>query len=389
MKFFTLKTKDSVLCNLNGNKANYSFKCNGLTEKINELRKEIELQLHLRNYDVPGVDVEFCLSSDSDNNKRIFTISEISSSDPDIEIRSDYQIRYRGCRMSLHEDQSGHVDMYCGSNWEKDQKEFAHGINIHRKMNNKSRILLQYQKHDWGYDNFEATDDCGRGHYPDGSENEPLKYSVRVIEAKFIEGLRFLLSKIKATKPQIIDKELFAEPDPILLTNSLFQGTLFHTKVSLEVKERIRYNSENNINYGTDGGYRLLPLGIAPPKTHPYHLLMNDGFIYCDIESNGEIAKNWDHSYSDRVDAIVTVKNFNNVFVIDANIDDFRNKWFEENPNETRLSNDAVKELQIMRAKTLVHINKYRGNYKKPVIAICRVLSTDEITINDKQNKNA
>ena len=116
---------------------------------------------------------------------------------------------------------------------------------------------------------------------------------------------------------------------------------------------------------------------------------MNDGFIYCDIEANGEIAKNWDHSYSDRVDAIVTVKNFNNVFVIDANIDDFRNKWFEENPNETCLSNDAVKELQIMRAKTLVHINKYRGNYKKPVIAICRVLSTDEITINDKQNKNA
>ena len=141
--------------------------------------------------------------------------------------------------------------------------------------------------------------------------------------------------------------------------------------------------------YGLSPSPRLLPLSINPPSDHPLKNIMNEGFIFCDmkVESSLEFDKNHEPEYNNKIEANVILKKTDNVYVFDqSEFDNFKNNWFDKNPNETKMTNVSYKEALIVKAKTLIHINKYKINsYKRPVIAICRYLSFDEIYISINQ----
>lgn len=385
MRYFNLKNKALALCSLNGNKLNYTFEQNGLTFKINEKRKQIETELILRNYDMPGIDVEFCFSVDREG-KYNYRVSSIKCNNPDIRIQSDYEIRVRGVNMSLHSDGSGSVEMYCGDDWEKDRNEFVNGKLFHRKMDNKSRICLHYRRYDRNY--YVAEKDS-REYYPEAERNERDNYTLFEIEEKILEGLEDLLHLIKSTPRQKIIRDLFSQPNPTYLTNEIFAHTLFHTSISSDIAYEMQERTRGN--YGMDGGWRLLDLSVKAPKEHPYHELMNDGFIYCEIEwPNGEITENsWHYDWNRKNSALLKLKNMDNVFIVDAAVgEDFKQEWFEQYPTADRVSNEAYKELQIARAKTMIHINDYKGDYKKPLVIVGRIVEVEEIQILEKKENH-
>lgn len=381
MRFFKLEDKDAALSSLNGNKLCYEFLGTALTDRINDLRKRIEDALALRNWKIPGVFVEFIYDIDADTNKHTLRVSRIKT-DPklcaDVTFNS-WSIRVRGMEMSLHEDNSGSLEVYCGNDWDKDRNEFVNGKRFHRKMDGKSRIVLQY---DFRGSRFNATDDIGRGHFPCGNEFEPLTYNLSTVERQMLEGLNDVVDYIESHPVQDMDQFLFAEPNPTYLTNTLFAGSRFTSTVSRDTAYRIN-NREYKGNYGTDGGWRLLDLSVSPPKNHPHANLMNDGFIYCGIEwGDGKVDNhNW-HYDSDKVPVVINLNKVDNVFVVDQSAAErFKDNWFKDNPGEGRLSNEAYHQMQIERASTMVHINEYKGGFEKPVVVICRVLSKDEIVL--------
>ncbi len=383
MDFFNLKNKDMVLCSLHGCKPHYTFKQNGMTLKINQLRTVIENELKHRNYDVPGVDVEFHygVTSEGRHEYRVFSIC---CKDPDVEIISDYEVRVRGFVMSIHDDGSGSIDLYCGSDWQADRDSFVNGKRFHHKMDGKKRTILHYQKHDHTCAVYRATDDCSRGYYPEPTIFKAESEIIYVTdgEARLLEGMKELLSKITHEPKQTINKNLFTQPDPKYLTNPIFANTLLHTHISTDNMYRIKEASRGNI--GMEGGWRLLSLSISGPKDHPYRDLMNDGFVYCDIEwPNGNIDKNnWHYNWNKDIGAIIKLDNVDNVFVVDAAAaEQFRDDWFKNNEDAQRMTNEAAIEMDIVRASTMIHINDYQGDFKKPVVIIGRMVSINEINV--------
>lgn len=381
MRFFELKDKDSVLNSLNGNKLKYVFRVNGLTDAINQAKRKIEEALYRRNWQVPGIKVDFIYDYDMEGNHtlRVSTITADPKLCADVRVNS-WSVRVRGMEMSLHEDNSGSLEVYCGDDWDKDRNEFVNGKRFHRKMDGKSRIVLQYNTHR-GY-KFEATDDCSRGHFPSGSELEPMSYSIPAVEKDMLVGLNDMLDYIESHPEQDVDKSLFAEPNPTYLTNELFAGSKFRTHVSNDVAYRLKENNKKS-NHGMDGGWRLLDLSISPPKNHPYANLMNEGFTYCSIEwPNGKIDDhNWHYNW-DKKTAGVNLKKVDNVFVVDqAQAEKFKEQWFQNNPGIDTMDNAGYQQMLIERAATMVHINDYKGGFEKPVVVICRVLSKDELVL--------
>ena len=92
--------------------------------------------------------------------------------------------------------------------------------------------------------------------------------------------------------------------------------------------------------------------------------------------------------YYDKVKAVAKLKNVDNVFVVDAAAgEELRDLWLAENPEEHFLSNEIINQIAIERASTMIHINDYTGNFKKPVVIIDRFLGADEIIVTEQQPK--
>jgi len=374
--YFNLDKKDGTLCSLNGNQAEYNFQTRALTKDINAMLKEINDALVLRNFDVPGLDIRFYYSPDRGKKHSIY-LSHIKCSDPDIEIRSDYMIRVRQMEFSLHEDNSGSLEVYCGDDWEKDRNEFVNGKRFHRKMDGNSRIVLRYDTH--GGNRLEATDDCGRGYYPNSDRNEPENYSIKYVEDIMIAGLNELLDKIRHT-PEQIPVNVFVEPDPVMLTNTLFTGAVFHANMDNEIIQNMEYSDAGN-NYGTGGTWRLLPFlgGVPDFKEHKYSDIVHDGMTFCDIEFAGmPVNENrWQYNWEGRTTKVAILLNkMNNVYVVEAGkAPDFPSMKTDEEKEE------AYKLYQVARALSIVPINEYDGSFEKPVVVINRIIDKSEIVV--------
>lgn len=382
MRDFTLDTKNPVLCCLNGNTAKMTFEQRALTETINRARKKVQDALEKRNFDVPNVKVVFYHIIE-DEGKHVIRIASIACNHPDVYLGSDYIVRVRGFEMGLHEDGSGSLEVYCGDCWDKDRKEFLNTKRFHRKMDNQSRIVLQYDKHSWDSNTFRATDDCNRGYLPTGSESEPMHYTLQHAERVIAGGIEELLQYIESFPEQTIDRNLFAEPAPTpVMNDSFMKNAKLHVRINRDIIERLKDKKEKG-NLGMEGGWRMLPLSVHGPKEHPHESLMNEGFVYCEIEMPGQpvTKNNWHYERMDDTHpATVKLASTNNVFVVDAHAaDEFRNKWFDEHPGIDTMTNAAHNEMQVARAVTMVHINEYRGNYKKPIVVIGRTLAKKEI----------
>jgi hypothetical protein len=297
----------------------------------------------------------------------------------DVSILS-WEVRNEGMVLSLHDDMSGSLDLYCGSNWMMDRHNFVHSTRIHQKMQGKPKTVLQY---DLYQNRFVSTDDCGRAYIPEGDERE--SYTLAEVVAHVLEGLQAFLSHIQSFEvPAPADP--MVEPDPVYLTNGIFTGSRFTTKISSEDLEKIQAKKKLRLS----GGWRLLPFSApAPPAEHPLAYLMNDGFVYCGIEwPDGRVDDHdWHQDAGEKT--YLQLHKFDGVFLVDQAVaDDFRKRWFEENPDEDILTNKAYNEMCAARAATLVHINDYAGDFRKPVVLIARAIASSEIAIAQTDDAN-
>lgn len=371
MRYFNIKNKNTALSILSGHDAKLIFKEECLPSKTNQKRKSIQDELQKRNFDIPGIDIEFYINGTD----KTISIACIECHTTDIRLVSDYSIRYKGFVMTLFEDNSGSLEVYCGKDWESDRHEFLHTQHHHREMNGMSRIVLQYDTNT-GYV-FQATDDCRRGHYPTGSE--PLSYGIDAAESIILDGLDKLLDHIKSHPEQSIDANLFTEPMPVTLKNEspLKKARIF---TNLDDYKMAEYEHQTDRNAQVlEVSWRLLSLGVTLPE-HPLAYIMHDGFIHCDVQlPNGERQDNIWHSNSGTT-VEVKLTSMNNVYVVDAAAcDRYRDEWFKNNPEARQMSNESYKELCVARAMTMVPINDYDGSFEKPVVLIGRPLTKKEI----------
>jgi len=390
MQDFNLRSAEKrrfALTNLNGSKAKFRHHNDGLTSSLRKMRYLIIEALKERNFNVKGIEVDFWhMGSGKQHFIEVYSVkfSGIKFY-PHIEFRSNYSCLVKGMRMNIHEDGSGGLEMYCGKNWRKHQKEF-YCHRHHRKMNNLSRIVLNYEIRDRV--KFVATSDCDREYYPEG--NEPKTISLARIEKNIFDKAEMLLNYINSFPVTGYNPNIFSEPNPVMFTNYNLRGIELRTFIKEETLERIMKPQDKTETYGLSANsWRLLSLNINPPK-HPLSDYMNEGFIYCDMKQRGsdKFDSNHEPEYQNYFEVSVVPKKMDMVFVFDQAIfNDTKAKWFDENPKEFQMPMELVNNLLIEKAKSLIHINDYKGNYKKPVVAICRELASDEIYISMGQIK--
>jgi hypothetical protein len=244
-------------------------------------------------------------------------------------------------------------------------------------MDGNSRIVLRYDTHRGNM--LEATDDCNRGYFPDPARNEAKSYHISEIERTIISGLDELLDKIRHT-PEQIPVNVFVEPDPVMLTNNIFTGAVFHANLDNSIIQDMEHSNDEN-NYGTGGTWRLLSfLGNIPDfKEHKYSDIVHDGMTFCDIEFAGmPVNENrWQYNSKDSTTRVAILLNkMNNVYVVEAGkAPDFPSMKTEEEKEE------AYKLYQVSRALSIVPINEYDGSFEKPVVVINRIIAKSEIVV--------
>lgn len=234
MRCFNLRNgeqKRFALTNLNGVKAKFQYQKDGLTPSLRKIRYEIIEALKERNFKVKGVVVDFW--HNGSGNEHTIQVYKIKYNL--IEFRSSHSVSCKGIKLYLFDDGSGSLEMYCGSNWKKDKKDFEIG-KIHRKIDNLSRIILKYNL--VSRTQFKATNDCRREYYP--NNNEPEEYYLNDIENILFKKAENLLTYIKSFPAEGYDSSIFDEPDPIFFTNGDLKGIQLRTFINEDDLNRMK-----------------------------------------------------------------------------------------------------------------------------------------------------
>ncbi len=368
MEFFNLKGLHNLI-DLNGRQPIFKSKFTncGFSQKLQNSLIQLTKELQKRNFDVPGFEIEFSFDVD-DAEIKIFTIYNKAI---DLRIVSDWEIFIPRMVMNIHNDNSGGLDVYAGTDWKKDKEDFIEGPRFHRKMNNQSRIHLHYNL------NGDTFNYQGDSRDYDREDTEAKFYFRPGIEGQFVDYINNIISDIKKL-PVLEIINMFVQPEPVTLSNSLFDNKKLIGFMDL-------YGDDSK---GILPGVRLLDLGMKLPKDHPFHEQMHDGFIYMEIIDNTDqipdkpVVTRPNFNYgSKRGPYLILPKNVNNFFVVDASIyDKLKSDWFAKNENATKLTDDLYNEFRIEQAKTMVPINQYKGGFEKPIVITNRRLWPDEVS---------
>ena len=177
--------------------------------------------------------------------------------------------------------------------------------------------------------------------------------------------------------------EAVAYPDKV--------GQLY-TWISAKKAEKLEVTGGDSSKVYPDEKYALSPEWRLVPRSirGDFPKEADDGYIWCGI---GEAKPNtpsedydipgyhMDNDFGDYRNKLVQVtpKNGEDIFVVDYQVwDDFREKAFK---TIDRLSDEEYAEMHRLLARTLIPINGYKGDYKKPVVLIGRDLELDEVKI--------
>lgn len=389
--FFTLKDK-RVLINLYGKTPKLDTTLHFQTS-LETLCYHILNEVKKRNFEIDGIDIDFLYKQEKKSEKNINDIIEISSiSGENFRIsfsqkRLDF-IQIPKKEISLYRD-TGDVDLtiYVGDKWEEDKERFYYKVKTNSKLNNEKKWYLKYStsthknistngKHGKEEDfhnliqreikikkifndykvNFQdeirniyflPDNDLNREYTPEGDELD-FYYTddIFYIFYKWLE--KNVYNKIKKLDrpPKKPIKEIFKEPEKIKIDNNI-----------LDKLNPIYTVVDNLIDYENYGcifpSYRLLYLGDRiKKKDSKYYDIVNDGFIWSYNKEDKILNQKSKHIFK------LHLKHANEVYVINSkNID------------------------QHERAKSIIFINDYKGEYKNPMVIIRRKLLKDEIEL--------
>jgi hypothetical protein len=377
--------------------------------------QQIVLELEKRNWEVPGITVEFNEYGTGDDKYRMA-----------YDIRGE-QFRLHFCRgqrplsggrlndiaavtelitpygqINVHEDESGPTFyLYTGGNWERDREHFMHSTKVNSRLRNEPKMYLQYSGSasiDGGYTYsgqrskyLVHTNDIGRQYDPD--EFEPKWFYTADTMKDFQLYFENVLSGIllEPIPKERIDK--FIPPPFVAFPESI--GPLFCFGEYDDAKRIIQGKKdpselEPSERYGLIGnGYRLVPLGVPNKGTFPE--IAYEGFLWCGI---GKVIHDTaidslmvpGHSrYSDREQFVVCVtpKSAEGIYIADHAVWEKRRKEIiEATTNERdRFTNDEVSDFTRARGATIIPIAEYKGGYEQPIVLVHRELSFNEVAI--------
>jgi len=410
---------------------------------FDETCEQIVRELAKRNWQVPGIDVEFHEYGSGAQKFRF--VSNVQGHDfklwfgrqqnrlPDSrwnDIAAVCKIVIPRKQLDIYHDESGPIFyLYVGNDYERDRTDFMNGLKVNSKLKGEPRTYLEYHG---GCDceriagaAFSAVgsisavikndaeelsrmthvhfgqrqpllihnNDLGREYDPEGDEPRVLRTDDVMDE--FRQYLQDVVLNMIMSHPIPAEQiDNFVSPEPIPFPNSV--GSLFCFGEHCDA-ERIKQGraDPNKLKpadrYGMSAsGYRLLAWGIPNDGTVPQ--IARDGFLWCGI---GDVASNTaieslhvpGHTrWSDRERFVIRLipNRANDIYIADhAPYEKRRKEICEalEKEKRDRLTDAEVADCDRARARTIVPVSEYQGGYEKPVVLINRELDLDEVEV--------
>jgi len=404
--------------------------------------EQIVRELEKRNWQVPGINVEF--HEYGSGAQKFRAVSRIKSQDFKLwfyrvqrtmpggrwnDTAGVTEIVIPKKELHVYEDESGPTFyLYVGDDYERDRDKFMNGSKVNSKLNGEPKLYLEYKG---GCDcratagaAFEAvgfltatltgdseelsrmththsrrrppllvhTNDLNREYDPEG--DEPTLFRTATVLAEFKQYLEDVVLKMITSYPIPEEKvDTFATPVAIPVPESI--GSIFCFGEYRDA-ERIKQGKENveeldlADRYGlSGGGYRLMSLGTPNDGTVPE--IAYEGFLWCGI---GDVTPETaidslevpgHYRWSDRERFVIRVKlsRANEVYIADHAQYDKRRKELGDamEKGRDRFTNAEVADFTRARARTIVPISEYKGGYEQPVVLINRELSFDEVEV--------
>lgn len=372
---------------------------------FDEVSEKIVRALEKRNWEVPGISVEFDYYGSGEAKYKM--VRYITGDDFKL-----YFSRFQG-RLDEHwnntaalhsvciphqilevfDDESGpNYYLYVGDNWEADKNWFMNSIKVNSKLNKEPRRYLPYSGRTYCRRAKElfANNDLDREYSPEG--NEPVSLN---LEAKFNEFTKWMEENILKYILSFPEAEsIKEEPLPELIPYNGPWPTIFsvcdwrsasrlalgkHDPTDLPPEERHACIGD---------GRRLVPLYV--PYNERFPKVAYNGFIWCDV--NQKISKNSKvrkllscvtssvTSFGKQYIVAIKLKYANDVYVADnSKYEETRRQLFKAIAPRDRLTDEEVNDVLAARGATIVPITEYKGEYKEPIVLIDRELDFDEI----------
>jgi hypothetical protein len=363
---------------------------------------EIAEALEARNWDIPGMQVEFDVYGRGDALYRY--LKKVSGSDFVLEfgrsqenmgsfnnIAAISRIAILKKDLTVHSDQSGPTLMeYIGRAWKSDQKKFLNG-SLWFYRDKRDRLL-----------EFKDSCNCGgaRGmeHTHTGrlspiltSKGEPTRtYRTNQL---FDEFAAWLVSNVLA----VIKTQPLSEPDYTRFdvadipypedAPALFSFAQFREGMKIRTGKSDPSLLPADDRFALQQGRRLVHLGTSD-KENPVPDAAYDGFVWCGVgpvtvESTVKDNPIGDEIPWDQVFVCRIVPNrANDIYVADhAAYEKRRKELFDSIGDRDLLTDQEVNELYLVRGRTMVPITEYDGSYERPIVLIGREVGFDEIEI--------
>ncbi|MFA5197818.1 MAG: hypothetical protein WC437_05370 [Patescibacteria group bacterium] len=409
---------------------------------VDEVCEQIVRELEKRNWQVPGINVEF--HEYGSGAQKFRAVLRIKSQDFKLwfcrvqrtmpggrwnDTAGVTEIVIPKKELHVYEDESGPTFyLYVGDDYERDREKFVNGSKVNSKLNGEPKLYLEYKGgcdcRATGGASSEAvgfltatltgdaeklarmththsgrrppllvhTNDLGREYDPEG--DEPKLFRIAEVMAEFKQYLEEVVLKMVVAHPIPTEKvDTFASPESIPFPESV--GSLFCFGEYRDA-ERIKHGKENpeeldlSDRYGLTGsGYRLMSLETSNDGTVPE--IAYDGFLWCGIgEVTAEMAIDslevpGHYWWSDRERFVIRLKpsRANGIYIADhAQYDKRRKELGDAMENgRDRFTDAEVADFTRARARTIIPISEYKGGYEQPVVLINRELSFDEVEV--------
>jgi len=374
------------------------------------LIQQIVEELEKRNFKVPGIEVVFYNYGSGEQKFRM--VQKIIHKDfyfwfcrkqctlpgrkyNDIAAVQDLIIPKK--KISVFSDFSGpSFKFYVGNDYDRDRERFFYEHEYLARLDKKEKVALIYTGR--GNQLVPVGNHDSRMYAPEG--DEPQSFIKAEIFDDFCVYLRDVVLPLITKEPIPEEKIDFCAPDKIIpLVN----------------------NKDLPIYTLKDGGHRDLVLGLEDPQQLPdykryvacgqgkrlvswdvphedrFPKVAHKGFTWCPV---GEVSENtsmkdldnvgipyFSFSFGGATLLRIKLNRANDVYVVDQGVYNLLRQERSEEIKQSGIdiyrpfTDKEVEEFLIARAKTLVPINDYKGDYKEPLVLIGRELSFDEVEI--------
>lgn len=378
---------------------------------FDEVAEKIVRELEKRNWQVPGISVDFDVYGSGEEKYRL--VRHIRGMDFKMHFcrvqHTMYGSRYNDTaavtkivipqqELHVYDDESGPTYYrYVGGDWEKDRERFMNGSKVHSKLYGEPRIYLQYTGVHSGrrspllvHDN-----DLNREYEPEG--DDPIRLKTKGMFEEFRRYLEDVVLRMIMNEPEAdINPDYFSEPITFKVPDGI--GPIF-TFGEYREAERIKAGKadkeqlERSERYGLSGtGYRLMSLGTADDGTVPE--IAYDGFKWCafgEVDADTAIDSlevPGHYRWPDRERFIIRVvpSRANDIYVADHAAYEKRRKEIceaveAEEGDRDRLTDGEVADFMCARARTIVPLSEYDGSFEQPIVLVNRELSFDEVEV--------